>query len=210
MVTIHDGEQSAANGIWCARFAHSSVFTYGDAHARPALTNQPYIRGRNSVSRCVHLQPYKWMNSSSPTSKPGLGSPYRGLQSSAAQAVKKLNGKAWRQKHLLQPQFGWSSHEFVGRAIAGFDRKLSAHNTTFNKKAILKFVHIESECYPPHHYQKQGRLRWTIGFHCSYKWVPPKAAVFRPYRIGTQRKGKPVQTSGIKEEGLFGGLSKRE
>lgn len=43
MVTIHDGEQSAANGIWCARFAHSSVFTYGDAHARPALTNQPYI-----------------------------------------------------------------------------------------------------------------------------------------------------------------------
>lgn len=34
--------------------------------------------------------------------------------------------RPWR-KHLLQPQLGWSPHEFVGRAIAGFDRELSAH-----------------------------------------------------------------------------------
>lgn len=151
------------------------------------------------------------MNSSSPTSKPGLGSPYRGLKSSAVQAVKKLNGKAWRQKHLLQPQFGWSSHDFVGRAIAGLDRKLSAHNTTFNKKGDSEVCPYRKRILPATSLiQKQGRLRWTIGFHCSYKWVPPKAAVFRPYRIVTQRKGKPVQTGGIKEEGLFGGLSKRE
>lgn len=111
--------------------------------------------------------------------------------------------------------------ELVGRAKAGFGRKLSAQNKTFNKKAILKLVHIESECYPPYHYQKQGRLRWVIGFHCSYKWVSSKPRSYRslppsPNRDAwlkhelKQRKGKTIQTGSIKENGLFGGLSKRE
>lgn len=33
-------------------------------------------------------------------------------------------------------------HEIVGRVLAGFDRRISAHQKVFNKSAILKLVHI--------------------------------------------------------------------
>lgn len=60
-----------------------------------------------------------------------------------------------------------TSNELVRRAIAGFDRDptLYGRNKTFNRKAILKPVPIEGECYLDSD-EQYGSLLYTRPQYC--------------------------------------------